>query len=112
MKTYEKDQMDKAIDLYFAGATQTQAVEETGVPLYAFQEEMRQRICHHPKCNETHPCRASRRRNGGLMACSALDDTNFGNGICPFFKTEKEFSIEFRATNRLSPFRRKQLGYE
>lgn len=112
MKTYEKDQMDKAIDLYFAGATQTQAVEETGVPLYAFQEEMRQRICHHPKCNETHPCRASRRRNGGLMACSALDDTNFGDGICPFFKTEKEFAIEFRATNRLSAFRRKQLGYE
>lgn len=112
MKTYEKDQMDKAIDLYFAGATQTQAVEESGVPLYAFQEEMRQRICKHPKCNETHPCRASRRRNGGLMACSALDDTNFGDGICPFFKTEKEFAIEFRTTNRLSPFRRKQLGYE
>ena len=112
MKTYTDEQMNEAIDLYFKGATQTQAVEETGVPLYAFQEEMRQRICKHPKCNETHPCRAARRRNGGLMACSALDNTDFGNRICPFFKTEKEFAIEFRASNRLSAFRRRQLGYE
>ena len=59
--------------------------------------------CRHPFCTEGHPCRAAVRRYGGTMMCSALENTDFGKDVCPFFKTEYDFNMEYKRTNTLHP---------
>lgn len=47
-----------------------------------------------------------------MMACSALDDTDFGWFDCPFFKTKSEFDYEYKVTNKMTDLELTALGYK
>ena len=63
-----------------------------------FDAELNRLTCHHPRCNEYHPCRTAMRRSGGAMCCTALTDTEFVGYACPFFRTEVDFQKDFWRT--------------
>lgn len=100
-KTWDDKKMRKAVTMFINGYTQKEASDECGVPQMALFKRLNELTCLHPYCTEHNPCRAAKRRYGGGMMCTALEDTDFGEERCPFYKTKKEFDQEFKATNQL-----------
>lgn len=94
--------LNKAVTMFINGKTQSEICEKTGVQQVYLFAKLNELTCRHPECNEFNPCRAAKRRYGGCMMCTALEDTDFGEDVCPFFKTEKEFDQEFKRTNQLA----------
>lgn len=72
--------------------------EKNSITPSELKNELDRLTCHHPDCCESHPCRAAKRRSGGLMCCSVLTDTQFGDRVCPFYKTDKAYKKEYLKT--------------
>lgn len=109
-----KTRLRIAMDFYFdKGMTQKAAAAKGGICSPTLRRELENhRMCYHPDCTENHPCRAAKRLNKGKMACSALEDTDFGWFDCPFFKTEFDYELEYRVTNKMTDMEMKALGYK
>ena len=101
MTTYTDERLEamaEALEAWFSGDIALSKIEEATngiVKRTALAKELDRLTCHHPHCNEHHPCRAAKRRNGGVMCCTALTNTEFNGYACPFFKTEEEYNEEF-----------------
>lgn len=102
-KRWNERDMNTAILMFINGEKTKDIVEKTSVSHGSLVKRLNDLTCRHPLCTVGHPCRAAVRRYGGTMMCSALEDTNFKDEYCPFFKTEDDYKYEYRKTNRLKP---------
>lgn len=95
--------MSKVVTMFVNGEKIKNIETKLHVSHGTIVKRLNELTCRHPLCTEGHPCRAAVRRYGGTMMCSALDDTDFGEDVCPFFKTEYDFNMEYKRTNTLHP---------
>lgn len=102
-KRISENTMSKVVTMFINGEKIKDIEEKCHVSHGAIVKKLNDLTCRHPLCTQGHPCRAAKRRYGGTMMCTALEDTDFENGFCPFFKTEDDYRHEYRKTNRLKP---------
>ena len=103
--------MEKGLNLVFKGMSIQKAAEQAQIPKHKLSEALHELECEHPYCNELHPCRAAKRGTNGVMFCMALTNTVFLFHDCPFYKTKKEFDVEYHRTNRMTLGELRNLGY-
>lgn len=56
--------------------------------------------CTDKRCIKGERCRQARDFQSEHVYCLALKDPKFANGVCPFYKTKKQFAKEYAATNK------------
>ena len=102
-KQWNELTMNKAVTMFIKGEKLKDIVEQTTVAYGSLLKRLKELTCKHPLCTNDYPCRAAKRRYGGVLMCTALEDVDFRDEFCPFFKTEDDFKHEYRKSNRLKP---------
>lgn len=107
---FNEEDVRGACDDWRHGMTVRDAAERHNMSPYYLYKFIRRLYCEDGRCDRSR-CRAAVKRST-KMICTALDDADFGGRQCPFYKTPKAFQDEYRATNRLSYYELRALGYE